>query len=173
MFLLVPVILHEHEVADFNVTAAVTWKRAVRVSELADAWSKIVVDFRARPTGTGLCHLPKIIRFIQSDNAVSPHSCFFRPDLFGFVIFAKDGVSQTVWRQIELFGQKLPVVCDGLFLEIVAKREIAKHFEERSMSSRVADFIEVIVFTASAHEFLAACRSGVWTLFSSSNRSLN
>ena len=43
---------------------------------------------------------------------------------------------------------------DGLFLEIVAKGEIPKHFKEGVVPRRIADIVQVIVFAAGAHAFL-------------------
>ena len=41
-------------------------------------------------------------------------------------------------------------------LEVVAKAEIAEHFEKSMMPGRVADILQIIVFAAGAHAALCA-----------------
>src|SRR5690606_28207933 len=52
-----------------------------------------------------------------------------------------------------------------LFLEIIAEREIAQHFEEGEMPRREADIVEVVVLAAGAHAFLRGGRTAVGALF--------
>ena len=44
---------------------------------------------------------------------------------------------------------------NGLLFEIIAKRKIAEHFEERVVARRVTDIVEVIVLATCAHALLA------------------
>lgn len=70
----------------------------------------------------------------------------------------ENGNGQTIFRQAELFGNQLPGIVDGFFLEVVAKREVSEHFEKRMMADVVADAVQVIVFAAGADGFLGSGR---------------
>ena len=66
---------------------------------------------------------------------------------------------QPVLRDSEplLVRHQLPCKPDRIALEVVAKRKVAQHLEERMMPSREAHVFEVIVLPARAHALL---RSG-------------
>ena len=51
-------------------------------------------------------------------------------------------------------SDQLPGEGDGVFLEVVAKGEIAQHLEERVVTTGEADVFEVVVLAAGAHAFL-------------------
>ena len=75
--------------------------------------------------------------------------------------------------QPELLGDQVPGKLDGLFLEIVAEREIAEHLEEGVMARGVADIFEVVVLAAGAHAFLRCHRAVVTACLKPVNRFLN
>ena len=52
-----------------------------------------------------------------------------------------------------------------LFLEVIAKAEIAQHLKESMMSGGVANIIEIVVLTAGPDTFLRTGRSGRWRRF--------
>jgi hypothetical protein len=51
-------------------------------------------------------------------------------------------------------GNQLPGESDRVSFEVVAKREITKHFEEGLVAPRVADILKVVVFAPCADAFL-------------------
>src|SRR5256885_4375988 len=57
-------------------------------------------------------------------------------------------------RQLQLFGDELPRELDRVALEVIAKREVAEHLEERVVPRGVADLLEVVVLAACSHAFL-------------------
>ena len=79
----------------------------------------VVVNFRTRAAGPGLAHLPKIIFFVEAKDAVARND--FRPDGFGVVVLAKDGHKESLSRESEVFGHKLPGPRDGFGLEIISE----------------------------------------------------
>ena len=72
------------------------------------------------------------------------------------IVGVEDRDGQPLRREAELARQQRPGVDDRLFLEIVAEREIAQHFEERVVARGVADIVEVVVLATGADAFLAA-----------------
>jgi hypothetical protein len=68
---------------------------------------------------------------------------------------AKDGRVQSVGRQLPFVDQQRPGKGNGLALEVVAKREIAEHLEERVVAERGADVVEIVVLPAHAHALLS------------------
>ncbi len=66
---------------------------------------------------------------------------------------------QPLARNLQLLRDELPRPADRVFLEIVGKTEVAHHFEERVMTRRVADVLEIVVFAARAHAALRRRRA--------------
>src|SRR5205823_5958101 len=81
--LVVTVELHEHEVPDLDVAVALGFRRARRATPYFG--SVIVEDLRARPAGSRIRHLPKIVAGIGRALVVAnPDAAFNRnPDLPG------------------------------------------------------------------------------------------
>src|SRR5690349_5222868 len=61
-------------------------------------------------------------------------------------------------RELQLPGDELPRKPDRIALEVVAKREIAEHLEERVMPRSVSDLLEIVVLPPRAHALLARRR---------------
>mgnify|MGYP003148005318 CR=1 FL=1 len=55
----------------------------------------------------------------------------------------------------EILGQKVPRIGDRLFLEIIAKAEIAQHLEKRVMPRGIAHIVQIVMLATRAHTFLA------------------
>ena len=87
------------------------------------------------------------------------------PKLERLVVVDIDGDQQPLGRHAEFFGHQLPGKLDRAFLEIVAEREVAEHFEEGVMARGVADIVEVVVLAAGAHAFLRGRRARIGALF--------
>src|SRR5579872_5174156 len=59
-------ILHEHEVPDFDEPVAVFLRRTRRSAR--NMFAVIVEDFGTRPAGTGLAHGPEVVRSRDTDD---------------------------------------------------------------------------------------------------------
>ena len=65
-----------------------------------------------------------------------------------------DSDAQLVFVDAEITGQQFPAKGDRIGFEIIAKAEIAQHFEKRMVACRVADIVQIIVLAARPHAFL-------------------
>jgi hypothetical protein len=151
---LVPVVLHEHQIPDFDVAVAVrlgcTWRAA------SDTGTVIVKNFAARPAGTGFTHLPEIVRaaaglVADARNAVFGHLDFVGPDGVSFIIRLVDRHPQFVLGQLVDFREQIPGKVDRVALEIVAEGKIAQHLEERVVPRGIADVFQIVVLASGAH----------------------
>jgi len=61
--------------------------------------------------------------------------------------------------------QKIPGELDGFFLEIVAKREVAEHFEKGMVARTGADIFKIVVLTRHPHALLAGGSALIRPLF--------
>ena len=169
----VAVVLHEDEVPDFDVPVAILFRRAGRPAP--DVFAMVEKDFRAGATGAGITHGPEIVTLVAFSARLVADARESRridtdpvePDLRGLVILFIDGDPELLARQAERVGQELPGVLDGIFLEIVAKAEVAEHFEKGVMPGRVADILEIIVLATGAHAALRRDSTVVGALFAS------
>ena len=84
-------ILHEHDVPDFDETVAVLIRAARRAAP--DVITVVIKDLGAGTTGSGRPHLPEVVRGIDADDAIFRDTDLF-PDLKGFVIGVVDGRQQ-------------------------------------------------------------------------------
>ena len=162
--------LHENVVPDFDVTVAVFVWRARRATP--DFRAVIVENLGARAARAGIAHGPEVVRCIRralvvadTDHALGRHADVLGPDVVGFVIAGVDGHPQLVFGQLENTGQEGPGEIDRIFLEVIAKAEIAEHFKEGVVTGGVTDVFQVAVLAAGTHALLAAGRSGVGTFF--------
>ena len=83
----VAVELHEDEVPDFDKPLA----GVVREGARAGFGAEVVMDFRVGAAGAGFAHLPEVVVLIQAEDAVLGDACDLLPELFGLVVFAKNG----------------------------------------------------------------------------------
>src|SRR5579871_1261281 len=157
----VPVVLHEDQVPDFDDAFA----GIVGETTFAGRGAEIVENFRARSARAGLAHLPEIVLFVHAEDAVLGDSSDVLPELFGFIVFAKDSDVKTVFGEAVVFGDQIPGKVDGIAFEVVAEGKIPQHFEESVVAAGVADVIEIVVFAAGADAFLGAGGTGVVALF--------
>ena len=116
----------------------------------------IVENFGAGAARAGFAHLPEIVFFIEAENARLRHASDFLPKLFGIVVFAKHGYIQLVFRQAVPLrtGDELPGKGNGVGFEVIAKGEIAEHFEKCVVAARVAHIFQVVKFAACADALL-------------------
>ena len=161
---LIAVVLHEDEVPQLDVAAAVARELAVGVTLLARARPKVVMDFRARTARSGLAHGPEVVLLVQAEDAVARDANILRPDRLGFVVLAEHGDVKLVLRNGEILGDQLPGPRDRFLLEIVAKGKIPEHLEERVMAGGAPDLFEVVVLASGAHALLHRAGARVVTL---------
>jgi hypothetical protein len=134
---LVPDVLHEHQVPDLEVAVGLAGRAAVG----AKGGAAVVVDLRARAAGAGHPHRPVVLLHAQALDALGGHADP-APQLEGLVVVQVDGGPEPVRLQPEPFGDQLPGIGDGAFLEVVAEGEVAQHLEEGAVAA-VADVLDV------------------------------
>ena len=127
----------------------------------------VVMDFRARPAGAGFAHLPEIVLHAEREDAVGGN-IQGAPAIVSFLVARNVGLRGRLAfkdRHVELFagngeilGDQFPRPGNGFFLKVVAKGEVAEHFEERVMAGGAAHLLEVVVLAARAHALLR----GAW-----------
>src|SRR5262245_35347723 len=98
MTVLVAVELHEDEVPDLDITAAITRKRAMRMTPFGSFGAEVIVNFGTWAAGAGVAHLPEIIFFVETNNAVARDADLFSPDVCGVIVFAEHGYPQLFAR---------------------------------------------------------------------------
>ena len=144
--------LHEDEVPDFYEPIAVFVGASGRAA--GDLAAVVVENLAARAARTGVAHGPEVVLLPHAREPALVDTDFVEPDRGGLVVVPEDRAKKPVRRQAEHFGHELPGIVDRLALEVVAEAEIAEHLEERVMSGRVADVLEIVVLAAGAHAAL-------------------
>ncbi|MGY4377627.1 hypothetical protein ACVWZ3_005266 [Bradyrhizobium sp. i1.3.6] len=145
-------VLHEHEIPEFEEAIAILFRRARRSAP--DVVAAVDEDLRARAARPGVAHRPEIVRGRDADDAVVGEARDLLPQPGRLVVGVVDGDEQLVLLEPELPRDQGPGQLDRALLEIVAEREIAEHLEEGEMARGVADIVEVVVLAAGAHAFL-------------------
>ena len=166
-----PVELHEHQVPYFDVAVAVLVWRSGRPTLYIGA--VIVEDLGAGPAGTGVAHGPEIIAFVlcaarlvaDAHDAVFGYADLLCPDVIGFVIGVVHGDPQLICFQAVNLGHQFPGILDGLFLEVVAKAEIAEHLEEGMVPGGITHLVKVVVLASGTYAALRGGRPRVGPLF--------
>ena len=153
--------LHEHEVPDFNYLRMTFVHQAKTVYQSAFAvGTKVDMNFRARTARTRIAHFPEVVVLVTINNTFfgkifCPNSSSFvvTTQAFGGTSFEHGGI-QTIFVELQYFGEIFPSPVDGFLLEIIAKRPVAQHFEHGMMIGIVTYFFQVVVLTADAQTFL-------------------
>ncbi len=124
-------------------------------------------NFAARATDAvgafaGSAGGPEVIVFTHALKAVGGNFDFVVPNVVGFVVIEINGDSKLFGRDTHPFfsGQEFPGPVDGFALEIVAKAEVAQHFEKRVVVGGTADVVDV----AGAEALLAGGGAGEFEL---------
>ena len=150
-------VLHEHEIPEFEEAVAILFRRARRSAP--DVIAAIDEDLRARAARTGVAHRPEIVRGRDADDAVVGEAGDLLPEPVRLVVGVVDGDEQLVLLEPVFLRDELPGQLDRALLEIVAEREVAEHLEEGEMARGVADIVEVVMLAAGAHAFLRRGRA--------------
>ena len=148
----VAVVLHEHQIPDFDVTVTIgvggTRWAACNIGAM------VVKNLGTRAARAGIAHLPEVIRGINADETCRIDFDFIEPDIGGLIVFGINGDPQFVLRDVERVSQEFPGKLDRVAFEIITETEIAKHFKERMVPCRVTDIFQVVVLAAGANATL-------------------
>src|SRR5229473_5520962 len=87
----VAVVLHENEIPNLHVTAAVAGKLAVLVAQIGSSRAHVVVNLAAGAARSGISHLPEIVFHAQSLDAIRRDS-FSNPEVISVVIPRNDRI---------------------------------------------------------------------------------
>ena len=162
--------LHEHQVPDFDEAVAIFIRRARRAT--GDMVAVVIEDLGAGTAGTGIGHLPEIVRRERRPLVVADaYDARFRdadhvaPQRVGLVIGLVNGNQQAIGRQLPDLGQQLPGPGNGVLLEVVAEGPVAQHFEEGVVAGGVTDLVQIVVLAASTQAALDVGRAHVAALF--------
>ncbi|MCY1505940.1 hypothetical protein D9M68_401700 [compost metagenome] len=156
-------VLHEDEVPDLDETVTVLVGRAGRSTP--DMVAMVVEDFRAWAAGPGIAHGPEVVARRNADDAVVGEAGDLLPEIEGFVVGVVDRDQQALGVEAVFPSDQVPGKLDGVLLEVIAKGEVAEHFEEGVVARGVADIVEVVVLAAGAHAFLRGHGRRIGTLF--------
>ncbi|CAH0296768.1 hypothetical protein SRABI128_04053 [Microbacterium sp. Bi128] len=140
----VDLVLHEHEVPDLDVAVFIGDGAALD----AVGRAAVVIDLRAGTGGAGLAGGPVVVGLAHALDPLGRHAGVLQPQLLGLVVLFIDGDPEPLRRQsvpavVHAGGQELPRELDGVFLEVVAKGEVAAHLEERAVAGGFAHFLDV------------------------------
>ena len=135
----IAVVLHEDEVPDLDepLLAAVG-----RPTVGAVGRALVVVDLRARSTGSGLPHPPEVV-LTEALDPFGRHTDEVTPDGCRLIIAVVDGDPEPVSLEPERLRQQGPCHLDGTFLEVVPEAEVPEHLEERAVSCGGADDVDI------------------------------
>ncbi len=161
--------LHEHVVPDLDVPLAAALHAQAHRLRTGDFVAAEVVDLRAAAARTGVTHLPEVLGQAKLGDARRRHE--LRPAGEGLIVTGNSGFAlehrreQPIGIEVPRGGEQLPGEANRLVLEVVAKREVSEHLEERVMPQRRPDVVEVVVFAADPHALLRRRRPPIVTPF--------
>ena len=145
-------ILHEHQIPNLDKAITILIGAAGRAAR--NALAMVEENLRTRAARTGIAHRPEIITGRDADNLIFRQTGDFLPQRISLIVFGINRGQQFLSRQLQLFGQEVPRIVNGLFLEIITEGKITQHLKKRVMARRIADIVEVIMLPAGAHAFL-------------------
>ena len=93
--------LHEHKIPDFDVATALARESAIRMSQLACFRAEVIVNLRARAARPCLAHLPEVIFFVETDDAISRDAWTGCPKFRGIVVFPEYRDPESIAWQLE------------------------------------------------------------------------
>ncbi len=120
--------LRQNQIPEFHVSVTIAADLAIGAAA-AIFGSAVVINFRAGTAGT-CAVLPEIVIAPQFCDAIPRQTNPVMPDLTGLVILLEDGNMQLILGDFQPFCHKFPRPGDDFVFEIIAKGEIAQHFEE-------------------------------------------
>ena len=102
--------------------------------------------------------LPEVILLAETDNSVERYTNVVLPDLLSLVIALENSDPELFSRDSKGLSKKLPSPLDGLSLEIITEREVAKHFEICTMTRCLTNTLNI----RSSDTLLTGGHSLVW-----------
>ena len=123
-------------VPEFNITVTVAARFAAAV-----LLASVKEDFGARTARTQT-DFPEVVVFAQADNVIFRHAQF-NPDVVGFVIVLIYSCPYSILRHLEPLRNEFPSPGETLLFKVISEAEVAQHFEERTVSCRLSDIINV------------------------------
>ena len=144
--------LHEDKVPDLDEPVAIFIRRTWRTTR--NVITVVIENLGTGTAGPGIAHRPEIIRSGDANDPVVGEPGNLLPMIGRLVILVIDGDKQLVLVQAEFPGHKVPGQLDGVFLEIVAEREIAEHFKKGVVPRSIADILKVVMLATGADTFL-------------------
>ncbi len=159
----VTIVLHEHEVPDLDDVVAIAVDQFGATGRQRIG-ATVEVDLGARTAGPGLAHRPEVVLLTEAEDPVRRCTCGL-PQLHRVVVVGVDGEPETIHRQTVDIDHQLPRVLDGVFLEVVAKGEVAEHLEKGVVTRGVTHVFQVVVLAAGAHALLGRAGAGLFALF--------
>ena len=144
--------LHEDEVPELQEPVSVLLGTPRRAT--VDGVALVVEDLRARAAGSRVAGGPEIVRGGDPDDAAVGQPGHLLPQVVGFVVVVIDRDEQSLLVEPEVPRDERPGILDRGRLEVIPERKIAEHLEERVMTRRVADVVEVVVLASGAEALL-------------------
>ena len=154
--------LNEDVVPEFDDALVISiHERAAR-----QIFRKVVMNLRARPTRSGVTHLPEIVLLAPAGNMRGVDVGDGFPEFLSFLvgrqalrlIAAEHGRIQPVFFESPDVGEELPGPTDRVFLEIVTERPVSEHLEKGVVIGVLADVFEIVVLPTRADALLAVYR---------------
>ena len=151
------VVLHEHQVPHFQPALAAVVEEDAAIGPAAGAGfgAPVVVQLAGGAAGAGVAHRPEVGLLAHAHDALSRQADLVTPDREGIVVVAEHGRHQPLPVDAVDAGQTVPGEVDRIALEIVAEGEVAQHLEERVVTGRRANLLQIVVLAADAHALLA------------------
>ena len=145
--------LGENVIPDLHISVAIAAGAAVGAAA-AVFFAAVEVYFGAGAAGAGAM-LPEVVGFAETDDVFFLYADLIFPDVICFVVFLVNGRPEKVAGDFERFCKEFPSPFESFFLEVIAKREVAEHFEERAVARREADMLYIVC----ADALLAGCHT--------------
>ena len=136
--------LRENNIPHFQEPLILAAGPAFRIGQVAVFIAAVVENFRTR-AARAFADIPEVISS-SLINALFRNTNFFIPNLESFLVFRMNRHRDTIRIKADPLGirQKFPSPGNGFFLEIIADREIAEHFEESMMAACFPDILDII-----------------------------
>jgi hypothetical protein len=144
-------VLLEHEVPELHV--AVLGGRVGRTTVGTDLRAEVPEQLRGGSARSGVAHLPEVV-LVEALDALDREADLVDPQLYGLVVVDVARDPDAIAVEPEHLGGELPGPSDGIGLEVVAEAEVAEHLEERQVTGRPTDRVEVVVLATGSHALL-------------------
>ena len=128
----------------------------------------VVVPLGAGTRRARLAGIPEVLLARQAHDVLRVHADLLGQHAKSFLVLVPDRHPETIAVEAVLAvlaraGQQVPREIDGTFLEVIAEGEVAVHLEERAVTGRLADVVDVVRANALLHRRGARPRRGLNT----------